>query len=370
LQDIDKVLTFYYNHEIESIKGKYVSKDDNYTYIHELDISEIKTRINGLRQSGQHASWYAHDEVDFEIHVDKGRQLKLKEEDNKKILKLCFDNEFDNNKDLVYIYFSSLLNILPISNEKKKLNTSDKSIIQHLLQRMIQAFLKNEKENKITFENISLSTQNIINESENLKKKLINSKEKYGNSLVNQCNIYLRNIEAADNNLMKFEFTEGSINKIKSFNGKLVDLEKTIYEAARSAANIFYNSENNKVIIHDSFLYFDKISEKHSVELQETGFDEYDSRKFYKAISLLNKYENAVKCIIRDGNKVTITHVGENCEPAPITGAAVSDSINKHINDFNKLFEKYPDKWLIVKKYLKPIATKIISPKLYNSKQA
>ena len=102
LQDIDKVLTFYYNHEIESIKGKYVSKDDNYTYIHELDISEIKTRINGLRQSGQHASWYAHDEVDFEIHVDKGRQLKLKEEDNKKILKLCFDNEFDNMKRLMY----------------------------------------------------------------------------------------------------------------------------------------------------------------------------------------------------------------------------------------------------------------------------
>jgi len=370
LQEIDKVLVFYYNSSSSSIEGKYVSKDDDYGHIYDLNISESKSIITGLRQNSKNAGWYSQNEIEFGVIAEKGKQLLITEEDNKKILKLCFESDEDKKSDLVFVYFNSLLNILPFSNNKSLLESSDKSIIQHLLQRMIKAYLKNEKNNRHTFDSISQSAQNIIKDNENLKKKLFASNEKYGASLLNLCSMYLRKIELRENNSLRFEFDEDCIHKIKSYKGRLEDLETVINDATVYASNIYYKSVEETVIIHDAYLHFDKIPERQSEALQETGFDEQDARKFFKAISLLNRYEESAKRLIEEGRKITINSIGDYCKPVKVTGAAVSDSITKYMDDFNKLFEKYPEKWPIIKKQLKPISTKIISSKIYQSKQA
>lgn len=367
---IDKVLTFYYDLESGNVVSHFISREDNYVQVMPLDLAEIKKITDDLRKISKNPTWYAHDELEFEVRTEKGKQISLMQEDKRKILKLCFENKEDKKSDLLYIYFNSLQNILPVLSDKKKLVTSDKSIIQHLIYKMLTAFLDNENKNKLTFEKISQSAQNIIKETDNLKKKLNNSNERYGNSLINLCKMYLKKIEDQDKSRRKFEFGEDCIAKIKEYKGRLEDLEMIVNNAALYVSNIYYNTKDEIIMIHDYNIHFEKVQEKLTEELQKTGFDEYDTKKYYKQITLLNKYEEAAKLLLSEGRKITITSVGEKCKPYNVTGAAVSDSISKNIDEFNILFSKYADYWPQVKKHLKPLSNKIINIKIFQSKQA
>ena len=371
LKNIDMVQVFYYNTDKHALEGKYVEIDDGYQQIIDIDFLPFISKINEYRD-GKQASWHAQEELGFKNQNEKGRQLAIQHEDKIKILKLCYENETDNKRDIIFIYFNSLSNVFPnqISNDKKKLSTSDKSIIQNILQSSLTKFLDNEKKNKEIYDVVNQNDANINNENEKHKKEIIMIENRYGDFLISFCMKYLKELEALDKNFSQYIFNEDCFEKIKTYNGKFEDLKKIITNAIIHAANKTPNSENRELIIYARSLNFDIIPDKISAELKEKGFDEYDGNQYYKAISLLNKYESAVLLLIEDGKKVTITSVGENCKPFKVTGAAVSDAIKTYIEDFKKLFEKYPDKWQNIKKLLKPIATRIVNSKLSYSKQA
>ncbi len=373
-QDIEKVLIFYFDKEKSQVESRYLSKDDNYSNYLELDFSEAKSYINNMRQTTEPAGWFAQDELIFELKKEekfenkkgKQRQLKLLSEDKKTILRLTYENESDKKSDLLFIYFNSLLNILPVSSSKKSITPDDKSIIQSIVYKTLKVYIKNAKENKIFFENVSKSTQSILNEKEKYKKRVELVNEKYGQMLLNQCNTYLRKIENTNIDMPRFEFSDESKAKIKSYNGRLEELERIIANAAWSSANFFFNKEENKILIHDSMLIFDKSTEKISEELKETGFDEVDSKKYYNIISMLNKYEAAALSALKLGEKkIKLQIIGDNCKPHHCSGAAVSDFINKYIDDISILYEKYPNNWPTIKKHLKSIYTKIVIPSMY-----
>lgn len=371
-KDINKVLVFYYNPETNDIDGRYVTKDDDYSLYHEMDFTDIKDKIQRHRQQKNFANWYAKEELEFELESakeNKTRQLKLNDEDQKKILRLSFENKNDQKSDIVFIYFDSLLHIFPVSGNKE-LTTRDKSIIQNVTISAFAVFLENEIENKGHFENVAVSARNILTENDKLKKKNEALIEKQGQMVLNQCQLYLRKFEKENPDMPYFEFSEECENKLRTYSGKADDLEKIVAQAAWAAANFFYDNTENKVTIHEGMINFGKVAEKRAAELQETGFDEDDSKKYFKAIALLNKYEDATVFALNNNEKITINSIGIHCKPIKVTGAAVSDSIKKYKDDFNYLYAKYPDKWLHVKKNLRPLSSKIINKDLYKVKQA
>jgi len=371
-KEINKVMVFYYDPETNDIVGRYVEKYDDYSSYHDLDFSDIKDKINTHRQQKKYANWYAMEELGFEHESPKEpktRQLKLNEEGQKKILCLTFENKNDHKSDIVFIHFDSLLHIFPVSGNKD-LTTRDKSIIQNVTINAFAAFLENEMENKGHFENVAASTRNILSENDKLKKKNSVLIEKQGQMALNQCYLYLRKFEKENPEMPSFEFSEESENILRMYTGKTEDLEKIVTQAAWAAANFFYEKTDNKIVIHEGMLNFGKVAEKRAAELQETGFDEDDSKKYFKAIALLNKYEDATVYALNINEKITINTIGIHCKPIKVTGAAVSDSIKKYKDDFNYLYAKYPDKWLHVKKNLRPLSSKIIDKDLYKVKQA
>jgi len=51
---------------------------------------------------------------------------------------------------------------------------------------------------------------------------------------------------------------------------------------------------------------------------------------------------------------MTSINVGTAC-PVPITAPAISDSLKKHKDQINYLFDKYPDKWEVIRRGFRPV---------------
>jgi len=351
---IEMAMVFYYNHENTGVEGHFMTDADNYERIEIMDISEIRHKVLKMRSESKAANWYSPDELEITVNQAKTKQLKIDAEDTRTVLKLSFENKYDKKADLIFIYFKNLLNILPLASEAKPLITKEKSIVQHLLENMLKAFINNELNNLMCFESISQNTRSIISETNEIIKAHEETKENYGNSLLKLCENHLTNAEIKLKKRFTFEFDYDCIQKIKNYKGRIEELESIINDAVTTLANIYYNSSAQHIKIRDYNIHFDKFPNKKVEELKDTGFAEDDASYYYKEISFLNRYEEATKRLISDQKKPTINILGSYCYPK-VTGAAISDSLNKYKSSIRVLLKQYPNNWGFLKEHIKPI---------------
>lgn len=355
---IEKVVAFYYDSRSGLIENACLLSSNNYEEVEFPDFKDARSLVMQMRDSAKVTNWYASGELDFDVKEQGASQLSIYDEKNKNILRLCFPSLEDGKHDIIFIYFSSLLNILPMAKGKKKLEATDKSIIQHMCEKMFGAILQKEYSNRLHFDTMSRTARHIVSEAGDAKRKLHQSREKYGNSILNLCEMHLRKAEEKYNKQFRFEFEQDAIQSIKSYNGKLDDLERTIYEAADYLASIYANTHSQVIRIGEFALQFEQVNEKKAAELSHTGFTKEDSGLFASEIFTLNRYEEATSLVLKAGKKVTLKTVGAYCKPV-ITGAAVSDGIKSNIVNFKKLFAKYPYNWPLIKEHLTPLNNKL-----------
>ncbi|MFC2101277.1 hypothetical protein ACFLRZ_05550 [Bacteroidota bacterium] len=347
LPGLGKLLAIYYDPETENVSARYKLK--NNSNILDLDISSSLFRIQEFRDKHTNIPvWMSQDNLPFGIQQYTKEHADLFNELEHVILVLNYANDFDGRNDLLFFYFNRNTSNFGVSNSNQPLNTENKAIIGFLLNNMIKGIIANHKSDQKVLNLINSHTKSLMRNAAILKDDLLQTKSYYGQSLINLCDAYLKEINA--NGSLVFQFSEDALEKIKTYQGEINHLRNIINQTVTFASVLDTDTPDRKRIIHEWHLNFEAyVAEKETKQIRQ-----FSEEKEIKTLRLLNKLENAAQKVIAKRNKLTSSNVGKEC-PQPISAPAITDAMAKHRIKIQELLKKYPDKWPLLRSDFRPL---------------
>jgi hypothetical protein len=268
-------------------------------------------------------------------------QLALESELSHRFLALFLVNPFDQLADVVVLEFPDQANPFKIKAGEIGLTTVEKDQIGAFLSTLFSAeYARILNENKLLADFSKgysrLQSENIAlrNELELLKKQL---KDEFESLLETVC----EKLEQAE----RLVFTVTS--DAKNFLMSLKLSEESLFDILSKALQLERIAQFGSDCIHISSLYIQDVNNEGA---ERSG--PLVTSKFDKVHLLLNKYEEAAKELMNSGDMVNGKNIAAQLH---VTPPALSDAIRKASSKINQLLINYPDRWLIIRKHLKPI---------------
>jgi len=345
---IEKIVTVHYDSTRKLIFGILTEKDNTEYSTRHLNIETMLPTLQRYMEEKNRFDWYAKSSLPFDIEVkDKAPKINIFSELQNIVLLVRIPDETNTFNDLVFLYLNENPSNFGVTNSINPLTTDNKSIIAFLMHNTLKTIIASQRNDRNALATNNSRTRQVINRAESLRFEMQRTKENYGLSLVKLCQQHLRNL--SELHRRKYSLSAAALEKIKSYKGDLKDLEKIIEESV-SYINSLYLDNTEDVEVLEWHMQFDQSLQQ--VKNQEIPEKYYD--KYVKAISVLDKFENAALVAISNQLKLTGTNVGKSC-PIPISAPAISDILYNHKSKINTLLKLYPDKWDTIRNNFRPL---------------
>lgn len=297
----------------------------------------------------------------------KSNQFEIFDENEHLALCLRINSMYDDQNDVICIVFKPGANIFGIDTGKISLTTENKNFIANILYKSVTSILKNSFNDKQQLEKFSEKTIELINKGKQYKKSLVQSREDYHRSIINIAENYLK--EYSDVYDIDFVFSEEAIDHLKSFNSNPVRLKDIIGNAANFAFNLKTGKSDLISIEGD---YLDVRASDIYDNTEKTVDKNLDINKLSREARIermLDDLENAVKKVLANKDKPVGKNVGAACSPSK-SAAAITDYVKKNQVSINKILNKYPTRWHLLRESFRPVQNIIVQRVQPNQKTA
>ena len=305
-------------------------------------VLEFANNINGTR-------WYAESELPYNKINALDSSNSIFDEILKHVLCIGFNDSDKVNNDVFIFYFREDAREFGPMHKDKVLETTQKIVIERLVQTSLRAIINNYKQNRkamIVFnkniQSLLYAKQQRIDEQ---AQEILNQKNDLDNiiyGLLNQIN--------TNNELL--EISEAAKSILRPYLYDISIVNKALSKAIEFAITISFGLSHEKIILHEDYF----IDLKHSVPQvgneQIKQVDEYSADT--KIFKFLDSLELAVRKLSANGTKPTSSLVGSLLEQ-PITAAAISDKLKNHSRKINLLLKEYPKHWQLIRDKFRPI---------------
>ncbi len=343
----EKAYAFFYHPIDKSVLAVYA---DNTVMGESITTnSKLDNSINKLRKSSHKIEWVDKNEIPFESSTNTIEiQKEVFDELKHHILLFRIKNDYDNNYDLLYIYFKADASNFGIKNSDVKLSTDQKSIISTLIANSFRIFHKQRKSNSELLQ----SYQDDLSIMHNHLNKLKNNSniEKYSQQY--QKYIYQELEKQAANINVILQLTPEAKTFIKNYSGEI----DTISTMSKKSVLMAYRAQNtvfNGILIIEELYLESHFNEEVTENNTEINLSYADSRKS-KAAQFLNGLEQAARKTLSLGNNITGSNVGQAMD-SPISAPAISDYIKKYRKPLQQLCTENPNQWQLVQKSFTPL---------------
>jgi len=363
---IERVIAIYYDHTLEDVYAKSLKRNSSGTQIEDFLINDDNNTIEKLRIQKEPVNWYKKGELPFDTKDANKVIMEIFNELENVVLLMRFFNINDKNYDLLFFYFNENAGNFEICKSNKSLSVKNKSIIEHLLFNSIKTIIETNRQDLQILQLLIENTQAIIQNNNEMKDELKIMKKRNGQSLVNLCKSYIKEISSQRNK--EFKLTDDALKKISDYHGDINNLKPAIERTVSCIENTYFENDNEVIEINDwniNFFNYDLKTKPAEKRLIITD-------KYTKTILLLDKLENASQEVKSKNFSLTSANVGK-LFPSPITAPAISDALKKHRKKILYLLKKHPEKWRIIRNEFRPLINVITAkPNLedyYNSEK-
>lgn len=321
-----------------------------------LNISEFNKEINALRSNSTPFAWFDEESLPFRVRQAGVFQKEIFDEINKTILIVKIPSQTDGLNDLLFIYFDKSLNNYKLSlKESLNLNSENKAVIAKLLYSSINSIISDAKTNQnYLIEKHNPGTKNIIQSLNNERTRHQILQERFERTFTKLITGLYR--EFINNKESEIKISKAAIEKLIAFNGDNKELESVIKESA-----IYINTLN---LTEDTFLI--EVEDFHINTNIQSDFISAITNRYDKTIELLDKLNEATSIVNKRNLSPTGSNVG-NAMSKKISAPAISDAIKNHRTKILSLFEQYPERWVELKRFFKPIQNIISHKEVYKS---
>jgi len=353
---IGKAVAIFYDPIDELIVAKSFNKELGEGSIEDIDISENRPILQKLRHDKTFYEWYNRNTLPFEMRQSETHQLEIFTDLDEIVLLTRFSNNTDGLYDLLFLYFRENTSNFGASRSDIPLGQDQKNIIGFIIYNFINTIININRTNSQIFDNLMGSTRSMVDRYTNTQDELERTQKNYGLSLVDLCQHYLNELSLRHGKV--FELDDSAINKITGYQGEINILKPVIENAVLFVSHLDNSNQINILHIKDVHLDFDRFTVS---DIQKTKLLVVEDRHA-KTILLLDKLEVAAQDLYERNVALTGKNVGQNC-PKPITAAAISDALSNHKKIIRYLFDKYPQKWPVIRNYFKPVKNILIPRK-------
>lgn len=348
LPGIEKVIAVYYDEPTDSLLSKIVEKPKENTPVRNYSIVDSKDVLARYRAENTRFNWFKKDDLPFDLPKSKENTSDIFTEVENIVLLLKFRSEKDKLNDLLFLYFKPNLSNFKLSRDDRPLSTENKSIIASLLHSFLNTLKDQNKNNRAILKSVNENTKALINEAAALREELNRTKLNYSESLINLCLQYVKGY--SETNRKTYKLSEGALKKIQTFKGNIYHLKSIIANTITYIDNLNFENGMEEILIREWHINLE------NYQVQETtNSSQYTLEGNYlKTLHLLDKYENAAQSVISKNDNLTSINVGKAC-PDPISAPAITDSLRKHKKKILYLFDKYPEKWEMLRRDFRPV---------------
>ncbi len=352
---IGKIITIQYSKNKQKTEAYTLLQPSNPLSVQDVVLDDsVLEAIDEFRMRDIKFSWHAEEDLPFNLHKQKIKQLDVFNELERNILMLGIKNDADKKNDLLIFYFNENISNFAISNSNKSLTPENKIIIGSLLYNSLQMLLDVMRHDRKTLENYNRNVNYVISTMKDAQNANSDFKEKHDNVLLNYAYEILSQSELARHS-GKMVLTESAINKIKSYEGEISTLKNIITQAAFFASNLNIGSAEQTIYIEDYHLNFE------AAKADKTQIAAQVNSRYQKTISLLDKLEEAAQDVQRKNKMLTGINVGSACKKA-ISAPAISDALKKHRSKIITLLKDHPDRWNLIRTEFKPLIN-VLTPR-------
>jgi hypothetical protein len=345
---IERIVAVYYDRQKKDILSVCVHPRGDPGHVDQVLLGENKPLIQKSRTNKSPTAWLTREELSYDLKAVENRQVDIFDEQHKTVLVLRFPNKYDGLQDIMFLYFQESMSMFGVNLTSRSLSTDYKSIIGYLLYHFVLTFIRINESDSIASQSIIDSTRSVISTLIQSNEELSRTRQYYGQSLVDLCVNYLDELQSGSGR--RYRLHESAIEKIKKYSGEIKYLKTIIRNAVVFAGYLEQGQESGLFYIHDWHLN----AETYTPETRKEETSMYPEDRYTKTIYLLDRLETAAKEVVILKKKLTGKNVGELCD-RPISAAAITDALDKHKKKIIDLFEKYPDKWEIIRNDFKPV---------------
>ena len=339
---------------VQKLVAIYVDEHDklnavvkNKEKIESLNISEFTAELNDYRESSLPFLWFDKSSLPFRVRQTGVFQQEIFDELEKTVLLLKIPSRLDNKNDLLFIHFDKSLSHLLLSfNQDTKLKGDTKPLIAKLLHQSVSSIIADAQLNKeILRLNFNPGTQSVIQSHQALKSDYIQLQSQFNNTFTKLVkSLFYKYI---DDKKCNITLTSESIHKLIAFNGNYEELERIIQNTANYISTLYLGNLPETLSVEEYFI-------NTSIDRFDTSKIEQEQSRYSKTILLLDNLNDAVKLVVTQQQNPTGIIVGKAMKK-PISAPAITDAIKNHKSKILTLLEQYPNRWIELRQYFKPI---------------
>ncbi len=302
--------------------------------------SYLNSKIHSHRNLNLKYQWLLPNDI-FEFQDDDQSiflQLDILSEHDNRMLVLNFKSEFDGLNDMFCLIFPKEIRFLGLYKTAKNLTTDDKILIGELIHKLIEVEIKTVIDFQIKQRRLSeyfrLKEDNKLNISNETYSKFIFNELRIGVNLILKSKI-------------DFSFSIDLIDYVVSKNYSVKFTTQCLSEAFKTISLIEdIKSDFEFQLYHLKLIENEYVSLNHSNQSVSVTQD--------KVIDLLDRLENTAKIIESNGLVINGKLIAQYLTP-PVSPPAVTEILKKNINKIEQKIKDNPEKWSLIRKYLKPL---------------
>lgn len=324
---------------IESSAAIY-RKDKSIRYVSKNIESKVdqykQTVFQALRGGSNRFKWV---DADFfeKKNSEKSIQRTLIDESEQQSLIIPIESNEDGRLDLLLLNFKNVIKIFSVDRVFKDLTSSEKNLLGEMIYHML-----NSEASRV------LDEKKLLSQFKNVQENQQKNKEKLEEEVKELHYLHKNHVERfvldiiSENSLSKSH----KIQTDQSFIQALVlrklsfqELKQNVNDSIDTAFHLNFGTET----IQLSNIHLSKVNVVRNSQ---------NEKESDKTLQLLNRYEEAALNILEDRLIVNGKNIAAYLNISP---PAVTDAIKKHNKRISFLINRYPDRWINIKKGLKPI---------------
>ena len=229
-----------------------------------------------------------------------------------------------------------------LSDQKKQFETSIRGFVTSLLQ--------TRNTDKDILKNIAKGNTLTRNEIRETKTQLTKQSENFEVAVSQFIQLIINKLQEKYGIVIKM--SKAFIDELKVYNQPFEELEPNLEIHIQIELNLALIQGNGEIILMPTHL--SSLSSTKATVIQQNQND-INLGRLTKTYNLLDRYENAAEAAQNKGLSIIGKNIGSNCVPS-VSNASITDALNKQAKKVYELFQKYPQKWPIIRSEFKSVA--------------
>lgn len=328
---------------ISTVYAVWMDYDKNiYTSLENKPITDTqKQKIQEVRTTPKNAEWRATSELFATDKLQNG-QLSLDDENTMNSLHIYFPSPVDRLKDILIIEFPQTVYLKRLDNTFNGITTDEKHLLRNLLQGILLA-----------------EHQRVIEEREFLKQ--LEMLQKRNTTKINSLTTALKSTEMLYSSSIRTIVEEHKSTLETTLNKSIILSDEVIFQLAKAQLSIKKVKEAISQAIHLAFAVNISSPTIHITpdhlqleKVKENINASPSSDRSQKIKILLDTYEDAGLRLQSKGIAINGKNLAAALQP-PVTPPAITDAVKKNKTKIAYFLTQYPQKWPLIRKYIRPI---------------